>query len=237
MWWLLPTVLAGEVYFGVPVEGVEGFGRVMFQSTRTGWHVQVEEGIIRVYVAPDEEMAHAWIGHIHERLGRLNPQPFVPETIQPTDPTDPTTAVLQFDEAYGDADGLLLFRDGNLGILVHTTEKAMYWALQTQAAAVTEPSPPPAPPTLRQDEMGWWHLEAPDAVHITYVGGTRIDGGGLSFHEPPRAGVAWGPLGRATRIAFDDAGNPLPPDPDTITPPVRQSDQPLPAQTPETPPQ
>jgi hypothetical protein len=205
LWLWLSVALAGTEYAGVPVEGVEGFGRPLFQSTLTGWHTQVEDGIIRVYVAPSEEAAAAWIVKMRARLAKLNPQPFeapaatVMDTEEETeDPLPP----LRFEEAYGEPSGLLLFRDGNLGIVVHTKEDAMLWAQRTQAAAVIGPSPWPAGPTLSQDELGWWRLEAPGAVHIAYVGGERVPDAGLRFDVPPRAGIAWGPLGRATRIDF-----------------------------------
>lgn len=235
MWWL-STALAGTRYYGVPVEGIEGFGRAMFQSTITGWHVQVEDGIIRVYVAPDEEAAQAWMEKMRKRLVRLDPQPYptaVPDTepavsqpadvpdvleqqpaqapVEETDPVDapPPLPPIVFEEAFGEPAGLLLFRDGNLCILVHTKANAMRWAQVTQAAAVLEPTPPPEAPRLWLDEMGWWHLEAPEAVHIAYVGGTLLPDAGLTFTVPPRAGVAWGPLGRATRIDFDAQGQPI----------------------------
>lgn len=221
MWWWIGAALAGPQYAGVPVEGVEGFGRAMFQSAQTGWHVLVEDGMVRVYVAPDEDTAHAWVEKMCERLAKLDPQPYTPPppeaaaaaVIAPEEAEDAVVLPpLVFDEAFGDpgGDGLLIFRDGNLGVVVHTKANAMQWAQRTQAAAVLEPTPWPLAPTLRQDELGWWALEAPDAVHISYVGGERIPDAGLRFYAPPRKGVAWGPLGRAAVIEFDAAGQPKP---------------------------
>lgn len=207
MWWI-GAALAGTQYAGVPVEGVEGFGRAMFQSAETGWHVLVEDGMIRVYVAEDEEAAHAWVEKMCERLAKQEPKPYPPSAPEGTvevaaaPGADAALPPLVFEEAFGEPNGLLIFRDGNLGVVVHTKANAMLWAQRTQAAAVTEPTPWPAPPTLTQDAMGWWALEAPEAVHVAYVGGERIPDAGLRFYTPPRKGVAWGPLGRAVVVDF-----------------------------------
>ncbi|MEL6349959.1 MAG: hypothetical protein AAFV53_43050, partial [Myxococcota bacterium] len=117
-----------------------------------------------------------------------------------------TQYTFNFDEAFGDGEGLLIYRDGNVGIMVYVNANAKKWAARTSAAITDEFVPWPAPARLRVDEMGWWHLEAEGATHLSYIGGERMDGPSLTFTTPPRAAVAWDEYGRATRVNFDQNG-------------------------------
>lgn len=191
---LLGAALAAGIHTGIPTEGVEGFSLPLYQSTATGWSAQVEDGLVRVFVAQDVEAAQLWVVTMQEKLAKFDPQPY------------PDLA----DEALGDGESILLIREGNLAILVHTKANARQWAEVALEAISDEPVPWPSPPTLLSSELGWWRLEAPGAVHIAYVGGTRMEQSGLSFTTPPRAAVAWDAWGRAARVEFDAEGQPLP---------------------------
>jgi hypothetical protein len=188
---LLPAALAAGSHTGIPTTGVEGLAAPMYQTSQTGWTALVEDGLIRVFVGQDDSSATTWVETLTGQLAKLDPQPY------------PDLA----DMALGDGETLLLIRDGNIGILVHTKANALHWAEQMLGAISDEPVPWPAPPTLLRDELGWWRLQAPGAVHIAYVGGERLDEGGLVFSSPPRAAVAWDGWGRAARVEFDRAAS------------------------------
>ncbi len=188
------AALAEGAHTGVPTAGIEGFSAPMYQTSQTGWSAQVEHGLVRVFVGHSAEEAKTWLADMTERLAKLDPQPY-PEFA---------------DEALGDGERLLLFREGNIGVLVHTSEQALLWAERTLAHIDDTPHPWPAPPALHRDDLGWWRLEAPGAAHIAYVGGERVPGSaGLVFSVPPRAGVAWDGWGRASRVEYSAAGLPL----------------------------
>ena len=204
---LLSSSGRAQQYTGIPTEGVEGFGVPMFQTTETGWSAQVEDGIVRVYVGADAEAAEAWVELMRSRLVKQDPQPYPPEDASPEALAAWT---LEVDAALGEPESLLLLRRGNLGVMVHTAARAQHWAEVALAAASQEPQPWPAPPTLSQDDLGWWRLTAPGAVHIAYVGGERVPGSsGLVFEAPPRAAVAWDRFGRAARIGYAPDGTPV----------------------------
>ena len=190
---LISAALAEGLHTGIPLDGIEGSSLPMYQSTATGWSTLVEDGLVRVFVARDVETATAWMITFQEKLAKFDPQPY-PEFA---------------DEALGDGESILLFRDGNISVLIHTKANALHWAEITLAAISDEPAPWPEPPLLMKDDLGWWRLDAPSATHIAYVGGERLDSGGLTFTAPPRAAVAWDGWGRASRVEYDADGRPL----------------------------
>ena len=199
---LISGALAAGQHTGIPTEGIEGFSIPMYQSTATGWSAQVEDGLVRVFVATDQETAQEWVVTMQKKLVKFDPQPY-PEFA---------------DEALGDGETILLFHDGNIAVLIHTKANALHWGQIALDAISDEPVPWPSPPLLMQSELGWWRLDAPGATHIAYVGGERLADGGLTFVQPPRAAVAWDAWGRAARVEFDEQGNPLPPSEEAANP-------------------
>ena len=191
---LAGLALAEGLHLGVPVVGVEGLGPAMFQTASTGWHTYVEDGVVRIYVNPTEAGAHDWLAEMVVRMGKFNPEP-IPDLM---------------DEAFGDGESLLIVRDGNVGILVHTNKNAMQWAELVQAAILDGVQPWPLPPMLTQTPSGNWVPTAVDAVHTTYVGGSLVEGEGLVFWRPPRKLVVWDEWGRASQMAFGEDGTPEP---------------------------
>ena len=190
---MISTALAAGLHTGIPTQGIEGFSDPLYQTTATGWSTLVEDGLLRVFVAQDAETAAAWLVTMQEKLARFDPQPYLEYA----------------DEALGDGETILLFRDGNVAVLVHTKANALRWADAALAAISDEPVPWPTPPALLRDDLGWWRLSAPGAAHISYVGGERLEEGGLMFSRPPRAGIAWDAWGRAARTGYDPSGMPF----------------------------
>ncbi|MFT5683832.1 MAG: hypothetical protein ACI8RZ_004764 [Myxococcota bacterium] len=182
----LRAAFAAGLHTGIPTTGVEGFAAPMYQTTETGWTALVEDGLVRVFVGRDAESATAWVVTMQKKLEKFEPHPY-PEFA---------------DEALGDGETILLFRDGNIAVLIHTKANALVWGEVALAAISDEQIPWPAPPILLQDDLGWWRLSAPGAAHIAYVGGERLSAGGLVFSHPPRAGVAWDAWGRAARVEY-----------------------------------
>ena len=180
---------------GIPTTGVEGLGPPLFQTEQTGWSAQVEDGIVRVYVGRDLEATQDWMARMQSRLIRFDPQPYMEMA----------------DEAYGDGETLLLLRDGNVGIVVHTKANALHWATLVQSAIVDEPEPWPEPCHLEQDELGWWRLVADTPAQLSYIGGIRHPDGGLVFVVPPTSAIVWDHWGRSTRSDFGDPTDPVNP--------------------------
>ena len=196
MSWLLMLMNlahAEGMHTGIAIKGVEGLGEVSFQTSTTGWTAPVEDGFVRVYVATDEEKAKDWVERMRESMARFKPQAnpdFVANSLA--------------DEAYGDGQGLLIFRDGNVGVQVRNKKDAVVWAEILQMAISDDPSPWPTGADLVPGD-GTWTVQSPEGtVHTTFEGGRLARHQGMVFTTPPRALIVWDSWGRATRTEFSD---------------------------------
>jgi len=195
LWLLSSMALAGDIHTGVPIHGVEGLGEPAFQTSNTGWTASVDEGFVRIYTSRTEAEAVEWVARMRESLARFKPAP---------NPDFVATSVA--DEAYGDGQSLLIFRDGNTGVLVRNKKDAVVWAEILQLAISDEAAPWPAPAKLVEGD-GVWTVQAPtNAVHTAFEGGRLARHQGLTFTSPPRALIVWDKWGRATRSEMQAAG-------------------------------
>jgi hypothetical protein len=190
---LLPLALAGGLHAGVVLEGHEGFEAPRHQSAREGVSLDFKGGIARIYVGPTERAAQEWYLEKADFVARQKPAPL-----------DGLG-----DEALHSGDGMVLVRDGNIGILVQVKAGARAATDRLLAAIDDGPSPWPAPARLVPDGPAL-RVDAADATHVSYVGGRLSpQGPGLRFSQPPSQVITWGPLGRATVQAFDADGAPV----------------------------
>lgn len=193
-------------YRGLPLERLEELGlkALSFETADEGWTAQFPKGLARLYVAPDAASLDAWIARKQELLERRKPEPY-PPLVGPGPQ----------DAAWGDATGLLLVRRGNVGLLIETTAGAHGWAEALLGALEPATGPWPPPPGLRAMPSGVWVVTGEPGVHLSYRGGT-VDptvapGAPLTFREPPRALVRWGPYGRSSVLWLDEEGRPADP--------------------------
>ena len=196
----LAVAHAGGIHTGIPIRGVDGLGPVAFQTSSTGWTAPIEGGFIRAFIAPTEAEASAWLTRLRESLAKYKPEPnmsFLELTVA--------------DEAYGDGDGLLMFRDGNVGVMVRTKAEAAMWAEILLTAIVDVSVPWPKPPSLIEHDGAWTVDAPPDTPHIAFEGGRLLRHQGLRFSEPPHALVLWDDWGRAARIEIVDPQAPIAP--------------------------
>ena len=182
---LAGLALAGGLHTGVPVHGVSGLGPADFEGPAIGWSAAADGGFVRVFVGHDEGDAGAWLGRQRESF-----------TVAP--PDYPGFA----DEAWGDGDGLLGFRDGNVGVVARVGADARGLAALLQAAIVDGDQGWPAAATLRAQGDGTWAVTAPGAAHVSFEGGRLVAGSDLVFQEPPRVVTVWDAWGRATEVTF-----------------------------------
>ena len=178
---LLGVALAAGQHAGIPVVGVEGLGAPSFQTPEIGWTAALDGGWIRVFVGPTEEDAADWYARA---LGTIQVPP-------------PELADLG-DVAHGDGETLILFRDGNVAVMVRAEQEAGVVARRLQAAIVDEAAPA-ATPELQKDGA-FWSLVAPDAAHVSFTGGRLVSFHQWRFRVPPRELVIWDATGRPTVI-------------------------------------
>jgi hypothetical protein len=202
MMWLLCILglaQADGIHTGVPVQGVEGLGEASFQTANTGWTAFVDDGIVRVFVARDEAGAKAWIERMRQAMAKYKPL---------ENPDFLANSVA--DEAYGDGQGLLIFRDGNVGVQVRNKNDATTWAEILQLAISDEPVPWPTPAALIEGPEFWTVQTGPEIAHIAFEGGRLARHKGLRFTQPPRALIVWDKWGRATRSTRQSTDEPTP---------------------------
>ena len=179
-----------------------------FQSARLGLTRDFDKGLLRIYVGPTEAAAAAWFTDMEALMRRHKP------------------AVLDGlgDQAVAAGDGMVLTRDGNVGVLVEAAAGARGWAERALAAIEPGPAPWPAAPALVADPSGGWVIVPADAPHVAFTGGrlapdVATPGAPLRFTEAPRRVVVWDRHGRAAVQDFGPLGDPvatspLRPDPD-----------------------
>jgi hypothetical protein len=182
---LASIAFAGGRHGGVPVTGVQGLGEPSFETSSTGWSAQVDGGYVRIFVGHDDVEAHDWVGRMALGFSK---------------PLTPYAGSLPAEDLQGDGKGLLVLRDGNVGMLVRVdptgTVDAETWA-RTLIGSLAPDSPWPAPPSLKQ-EGDRWTVVAPGAKQVAFHGGHLVANQGLVFSEPPTELVAWDELGRAS---------------------------------------
>lgn len=185
MIWLLlvATALASGIHAGIPVDdrAPAFLGPRTFLDPALGWSAPLvgrPGDYVRVFVGHDEAEASHWVAE--QRLGI---QRALPSLAGPGD------------EAWGDPAGLVVFRDGNVGVLVRARGDASTIARAMDAAIVDGPAWPAPPTSTEQD--GRWQFHAPGAVWLTIEGGHRVLGQDGVFDQAPRRIVAWDATGRA----------------------------------------
>ncbi len=190
--WSMNLAHAEGIHTGIPLQGIEGIGEISFQTSTTGWTAPVDGGFVRIFVAPNEEQAKDWVQRMLEAMARYKPAPnpdFIANSLA--------------DEAYGDGQGLLIFRDGNVGVQVRNKKDAIVWAEILQLAISDEPSPWPTAASVEPGD-GIWTVQTPEGtIHTTFEGGRLARHQGLTFTAPPRAVIVWDEWGRATRQEID----------------------------------
>ena len=182
---LASIAFAGGRHGGIPVTGVQGLGEPSFETSFTGWSAQVDGGYVRIFVGRDDLEAHDWVGRMALGFSKSLAQ---------------YAGTLPAEDLQGDGKGVLLLRDGNVGLLVRVDPSgavdAETWA-RTLLGALAPDSPWPAPPSLKQ-EGDRWTVVAPGAKQVAFHGGHLVANQGLVFSEPPKELVAWDGLGRAS---------------------------------------
>jgi hypothetical protein len=169
-------------YAGVDLYKVEGLKGIAYQSAATGMTGITPYGIVRTYIGASEEEAIAWVDNMLVRYERFQPEPYeLP------------------DESYATDGVLYIVRRGNIGLLSYGKAQSFKWLQALEKALVPGEYIPPAPPVLIE-EKGRWRVEAPNAAHVSYVGGRRDPmSHSLVFLEPPDTVVVWDGLGRNLR--------------------------------------
>ena len=177
--------LAGGLHTGIPVRGVQGLGEPSFQGVDAGWSAGVEGGgYVRVFVGHDEEEAARWL-----RLG-------APLS------SGPPPAYTFADEAVGDGEEFLAFRDGNVAALVRTPAHARQVAERLRAAIVNGgPTWPETPRLVPED--GRLRLSVHDPAGVVFQGGRLAPGSDWVFSVAPTQLVVWDAWGRPTVVLGD----------------------------------
>jgi hypothetical protein len=182
---LTALALAGGRHGGIPVSGIQGLGEPSFETSTTGWSAQIDGGYVRVFVGHDELETHAWIDHMMLGFSK---------------PLATYVGALPAEDLHGDGKGVLLLRDGNVGLLVRADPvgglDAETWARTLLAAMVPDAPWPKAP--LLKPAGDRWVVEAPGAKQVAFHGGHLAPNQGLVFTEPPTELVAWDAYGRAS---------------------------------------
>lgn len=177
---LIAAALASGQHTGIPVHGVAGLGEPDFESPELGWSAPLNNGFVRVFVGQDEAAAERWISGAQKGFTLELP------------------ALSGYgDEAWGDGVGVVIWRDGNVGVLVRAEGDAGQVATALLAAVVDDHSAWPAAPKLNAAGEGRWTVAAPGAEHISVTGGRRSSPSRLIFREAPTSMVAWDAYGRA----------------------------------------
>ncbi len=175
---LLSMALAGGLHSGIPTTGVPGLGEARFLTPQTGWTAPVAGGVVKIYVGETEADAVDW----YERsVGSLT--------------LAPVTGAVLGDASFGDGDGLLGFRDGNVAVMVRVEHGARGLA-ETLHAAIVDGAPPPTGATLRPQADGTWRVEGATGT-ITFRGGQAVPFVEGQFRVKPEEVVLWDRYGRA----------------------------------------
>lgn len=192
-------------YAGIALDSLEEeLKPPRYDSSSTGYTVDVSGGIVRVFIAPSELAAQWWVQRMAEVRARRHPAP--PEPPLP----------LGADEALLSGDDLAILRFGNLGLMVEASGGALPWVERLQPLFLPELAGAPEPPKLQKVGSSW-AVEVPfTPLHVSYVGAHPLPGAPLRFSQPPTSVVVWDRHGRALRQDFDASGQPVPSTPPWI---------------------
>lgn len=175
---LLSMAFAGGLHSGIPTTGVPGLGEARFLTPRTGWTAPVVGGVVKIYVGETEADAIDW----YERS-------VVSLTLAPA--AGPALG----DASFGDGDGLLGFRDGNVAVMVRVEHGAQALA-ETLHAAIVDGVAWPSGAALRADAGGTWRVEGATGT-VTFRGGQAVPFVNGQFRVKPDEVVLWDGYGRA----------------------------------------
>ncbi len=131
-WWLVAQALAAGPWAGIDPSGLRGLEPPVFMAPQAGWTADLrgEPGArVRVFVGRDVAEAEAWLATERDRLARTSPR------------------FPLGDEAWGNGQGLMIARDGNVVVTVRRADAAVDVARQLFDALV-EATPWPASPSL-----------------------------------------------------------------------------------------
>lgn len=174
---LLSMAFAGGLHSGIPTIGVPGLGEARFLTPRTGWTAPVTGGFVKVYVGETEADAVDW----YERsVGSLTLAPPAGTPIG--------------DASFGDGDGLLGFRDGNVAVLVRVEHGAQALA-ETLHEAIVDGVAWPSGATLRPQTDGTWRVEGATGT-VTFRGGQAVPFAEGQFRVKPDEVILWDRYGR-----------------------------------------
>ncbi len=180
---------SGIVHSGIPVRQPD-LGEPAFQSAENGWSAPLADGqgLVRVYVGRDADAAADWFERQRESFSR------------------PLPDYAFADVAAGDGLGVLLFRDGNVAVMVKSTADNALSLATSLRERIVDNAAPPAIAAMRRTEDGW-AIDAPGAVHSRVVGGGNVPfataaAGGLIgvYAQRPTEITVWDAFGRATVI-------------------------------------
>lgn len=180
---LLAPARAAGLHAGLPVRQAE-LGEPAFQSAENGWSAPMADhtGMIRAFVGRDEAAAVDWMARQRESFTRPLPD-------------------LDFaDDAAGDGEGVLLFRDGNVGVLIRSDAgQARAWAERLRARIVDGAAPLPA--SVLEATAEGWVVDAPGAAAIRATGASARSSGSVDgravFAQRPSSVTVWDAYGRA----------------------------------------
>lgn len=181
---LLAPALAAGLHAGIPVHQRD-LGEPAFQSAENGWTAPLASGtgFVRVFVGRDEATATDWFLRQRESFSRLIPD------------------YTFHDQAAGDGVGVLLFRDGNVGVMVRSEDGAALAIAESLASRIVDGPPSLSFATLQRQEDGWV-VVAPGAAFVQTRGAGVIQCGNLAAGGLPSAEFgppAIQPCGWATR--------------------------------------
>jgi hypothetical protein len=173
---------SGVVHSGIPVRQPE-LGEPAFQSAENGWSAPLVDGqgLVRTYVGRDQDAAADWFERQRESFSR------------------PLADYAFADAAAGDGLGVLLFRDGNVAVMVKSNTDSALALATTLRGRIVDNAAPPAIATMRRTDDGWT-IDAPGAVHSRVVGG-----GNIPFATPAAGGLDGVYTARPTEITVWDA--------------------------------
>ena len=189
---LVGQALASGLHAGIPVHQRD-LGDPAFQSAENGWTAPLASGagFVRVFVGRDEPEAIDWFQRQRESFTRLIP--------------DYAFA----DQAAGDGAGVLLFRDGNVSVMVRSESEGALAIAQSLQARIVDGPPALSFATLKRTDDGW-SVVAPGAAFVQTRGGGSIPCGNIPMENVPGGYVpcswttrpdevtVWDNYGRAT---------------------------------------
>lgn len=169
---LISTALAAGLHAGIPVHQRD-LGEPDFQSAENGWTAPLAngQGFVRVYVGRNDAEAVDWFMRTREGFSRLIPD------------------YVYADQAAGDGTGVLLFRDGNVAVMVRSEANEALTIAQSLQARIVDGPPSFSLASLTRTGDGW-AVVAPGAAFIQTRGGGNIPCGNLDPNMLPQTEFA-----------------------------------------------